>query len=59
MSRTIEAIMPRMTAARRRATPPHAKHLTAIWQSGFETGGHVQGKLRLTFTNALAPKPAR
>lgn len=52
MSRTIEAIMPRMTPAKRRATPPHAKRLTANWQSGFETGGHVQRKLRLVFTMA-------
>ena len=52
MSRTIEAIMPRMTPAKRRATPPHAKHLTAIWQSGFETGCHVQRKLRFVFTVA-------
>ena len=52
MSRTIEAIMPRMTPAKRRATPPRAKPVTAIWQSGFETGGHVQRKLRLIFTVA-------
>ena len=52
MSRAIEAIMPRMTPAKRRATPAHAKRLTANWQSGFETGGHVQRKLRLVFTMA-------
>jgi hypothetical protein len=52
MSRTIEAIMPRMTPAKRRSTPAHAKRLTANWQSGFETGGHVQRKLRLAFTMA-------
>jgi hypothetical protein len=52
MSRTIEAIMPRMTPAKRHATPAHAKRVTAIWQSGFETGGHVQRKLRLVFTMA-------
>jgi hypothetical protein len=52
MSRTIEATMPRMTPAKRRATPLHAKRLTAIWQSGFERGGHVQRKLRLVFTVA-------
>ena len=52
MSRTIEAIMPRMTPAKRRATPAHAKRFTASWQSGFETGGHVQRKLRLVFTMA-------
>ena len=52
MSRTIEAIMPRMTPAKRRATPAHAKRLTANWQSGFETGGQVQRKLRLVFTVA-------
>lgn len=52
MSRTIEATMPRMTPAKRRATPLHAKRLTANWQSGFETSGHVQRKLRLVFTVA-------
>lgn len=50
MSRTIEAIMPRMTPAKRRVTSVHAKRLTASWQNGFESGGHVQRKLRLVFT---------
>jgi hypothetical protein len=57
MSKTIEGI-------RRHPTPPPsappfaAKPLTATWQNGFEVGGHVQRKLRLTLTNLSALQPA-
>jgi hypothetical protein len=52
MSRTIEAIIAHTTSVKRAAVPPAVKRVTAIWQSGFETGGHVQRKLRLVFTVA-------
>ena len=51
MSRTIEAIIAHMALVKRGAMP-NTKPLTAIWQSGFETGGYVQRKLRLVFTVA-------
>jgi hypothetical protein len=57
MSRTIEAIIAHM-ARKRGAIPPHAKRLRANWQNGLESGGHVQRKLRLAFTNVTANQPA-
>jgi hypothetical protein len=52
MSRKIEAIMEKSAPVNRHAIRVHAKRVAAIWQSGFETGGHVQRKLRLVFTVA-------
>ena len=53
MSRTIEAIIQKLTQVKHAPLPPPAKHLTANWQSGFETGGPLQRKLRLVFTVAV------
>jgi hypothetical protein len=52
MSRTIEAIMEKSAPVNHHAIRVHAKRVRAIWQSGLETGGHVQRKLRLVFTMA-------
>jgi hypothetical protein len=52
MSKTIEALIEKSARVNRHAIRPNAKRLTANWQSGFETGGHVQRKLRLVFTVA-------
>jgi hypothetical protein len=38
--------------------PAHEKPLMAIWQTGLEAGSHVQRKLRVTLTNAVAAQPA-
>ena len=35
-------------------TPVKRQRLTATWQNGLESGGHIQRKLRLNFGNALA-----
>jgi hypothetical protein len=58
MSRTIEAIMAHMQPVKRVATPGQAKRFTASWQTGLESGGRVQRKLRLAFTNVGAHQPA-
>lgn len=52
MSRTIEAIIQKLTQVKRAPLPAPAKQLTANWQSGFETSGHLQRKLHLVFTVA-------
>ena len=52
MSRTIEAIIQKLAQVKHAPLPAPAKQLTANWQSGFETGAHVQRKLRLVFTMA-------
>jgi hypothetical protein len=52
MSRTIEAIIQKLAPLKRAPVLAPAKRVTAIWQSGFETGGHVQRKRRLVFTVA-------
>jgi hypothetical protein len=57
MSRTIEAIIAHMALVKRGAMP-NTKPLTANWQNGFESGTHVQSKLRLAFTNLVAHPPA-
>jgi hypothetical protein len=59
MTTTIGMITAHMTA-RRRNEPVSAKarRLTANWQSGFESGTHVQRKLRLAFMNGAAQVPA-
>ncbi|HEY3660279.1 MAG TPA: hypothetical protein VGK91_03530 [Candidatus Udaeobacter sp.] len=54
MSRTIEAIIAHMAPVKRRSMPAHSKRLTGNWQTGFESGAHVQRKLRLGFTNVAA-----
>ena len=53
MNRTIQAIIEKSSPVNRHAIRARAKRVTAIWQSGFETGGHVQRKLRLVFTMAV------
>jgi hypothetical protein len=58
MSRTIETIMAHIAQLKRRSMPTHAKRLMANWQNGFESGTHVQRKLRLGFTNVAAHSPA-
>ena len=58
MSRTIEAIIAHMALVKRRAMPTQAKRLMANWQNGFESGTHIQHKLRLGFTNVAAHSPA-
>jgi hypothetical protein len=47
-----------MAALKRRARSTHAKRLTANWQNGFESGTHVQRKLRLGFAGVAAHSPA-
>jgi len=58
MSNTIEAVTGRTLPVQRAATPVQPKRLTATWQNGLESGRLAQRKLRLTFTNVLAPHPA-
>jgi hypothetical protein len=58
MSRTIETIIPHTGPARRGAKPTDAKRLTAKWQNGLESGGHVQCKLRLGFSSVLTHQSA-
>lgn len=58
MSRTIEAIIAYIAEVKRRLMPTHAKRLMANWQNGFESGTHVQRKLRLGFTIVAAHSPA-
>ena len=58
MSRTIEAIAAHLVSVKRPAPTARAKQLSASWQNGFESGGQVQRKLRLTFANAVAQQPA-
>ena len=58
MSRTIEATTAHLVPVNRPAPTARAKQLSANWQNGFESGGQVQRKLRLTFTNAAAQQPA-
>ena len=50
--------MAHVAPAKRKAIPMPAKYLTANWQTGFEAGGHVQRKLRLTFINVAVPQAA-
>jgi hypothetical protein len=58
MSNTIEAVIGRTLAVQRAATPAQPKQLTATCQNGLESGRLAQRKVRLTFTNVLAPQPA-
>jgi hypothetical protein len=51
MSRTIEAVI---AQTKRQAISQAGKRLTAIWQNGVESAGHVQRKLRLTSMNVSA-----
>jgi hypothetical protein len=57
MSRTFEAIMAKLAPGKRAAASAHVKRLGANWQNGLESGGHVQRKLRLVFTNVSAHRP--
>ncbi|HEX4665931.1 MAG TPA: hypothetical protein VH207_04975 [Chthoniobacterales bacterium] len=54
----MEAIMTQLAPAKRNVIPTPAKLLTANWQTGLEAGGHVQRKLRLTFTKVAAAQAA-
>jgi len=58
MSRTIEAIAAHLLPMKRRAITSDAKQLSAHWQTGLESGGLVQRKLRLGFVNALGQQRA-
>ena len=58
MSRTIEAIIKKFARVERAPMQMAGKRLTANWQDGLESGGHVQRKLRLAFTNVAANQPA-
>lgn len=53
----METIM-RPTAPSPTVPQPSATPFTATWQNGFEVGGHVQRKLRLTLANLTTPQPA-
>jgi GTP cyclohydrolase FolE2 len=57
MSRTIETIAAHLVPVKRPAPTARAKQLSANWQNGFESGGQVQRKLRLTFTDVAARQP--
>jgi hypothetical protein len=57
VSRTREAIAAHLAPSKRPALPVRAKQFTVSWQNGFESGGQVQRKLRLTL-NSTAPQPA-
>jgi len=54
MSNTIQAMIERIAPAKPTETPLKPQRLTATWQHGLESGGHVQRKLRLNFGNSLA-----
>jgi hypothetical protein len=58
MSKTLEAIAAHLVPMKRPVIAARAKQLTANWQNGFEAGGHMQRKLRLTLGNRLAHQPA-
>jgi hypothetical protein len=58
MSRTIEAIIANLARPNRSAIATQPKRLTANWQNGFESGGHVQRKLRFGFNSVPAQPPA-
>ena len=53
----MEAIMAHMVPPKRLTIPSGQEKATANWQNGLESGGHVQRKLRLTFTNGAALQP--
>ena len=57
MSRTIESIAAHLVPVKRPALTARARQFTANWQDGFESGGQVQRKLRLTFTAVAARQP--
>lgn len=54
MSRTIETIAAHLIPVKRPVSTAQERQLSANWQSGLESGGHVQRKLRLTFPDAAA-----
>ena len=54
MSRTIEAIIDKSAPVNHHAIRAQSKRLMANWQTGFESGNHLQRKLRLGFTNVAA-----
>jgi hypothetical protein len=58
MSKTIEAIAAHLVPVKRPVIAAGAKQLSAHWQNGFEAGGHVQRKLRLTLANLAGHQPA-
>ena len=58
MSKTIEELVGRIMPQKRAVTRAQLKHLTATWQNGLESGGHVQRKLRLDLGNVLAQAAA-
>lgn len=58
MTRTIEAIAAHLLPMKRRAITSDVKRLSAHWQTGFESGGLVQRKLRLGFVNVLGQQRA-
>ena len=58
MSKTIKELVGRIMPRKPAVTRAESKGLTAVWQNGLESGGHVQRKLRLGFANALTQRPA-
>ena len=58
MRNAIEVVSGRTLPARGTAKPAQRKRLTVTWQSGLESGGHVQRKLRLGFANVFAATAA-
>jgi hypothetical protein len=58
MNRTIEAKIDKFAGAKSDIMPANAKRLTANWQNGLESGGHVQRKLRLGFPSLPAHQSA-
>ena len=57
MSRTCEAVAPHLSAVKRAAIGVPTRQFTANWQSGFESGDHIQRKVRLTFADVAAERP--
>lgn len=57
MNTATEAITSDMVPVKRAAIAPRGKQFTANWQNGFESGGRVQRKLRLTLAD-MAPQHA-
>jgi hypothetical protein len=58
MSKAIEVIIERLVWAKRGAARPEATRLTGNWQTGLESAGHVQRRLRLGFSSVRARQPA-
>ena len=53
MNKTIEAVVDQAATVKRAATSATAKPLSGRWQTGLESGGFVQRKLRLGFVDVL------